>query len=92
MHEEVLDDSIAYLADPEPGAMAAGMTALLEDPGLRADLAARARAKVAAEFSPASFQTKLLSFYQRLPVAPGPSGRRKDAASPSGGRSTPGAA
>ncbi|HEY7728239.1 MAG TPA: glycosyltransferase [Candidatus Eisenbacteria bacterium] len=71
MHEEVLDDSIAYLADAEPTAMSAGLVALLRDPELRSGLAARAKERVAAEYSPASFRSKLVSFYQGLPIGPG---------------------
>lgn len=70
MHLEVLDDSIAVLKEPSPEAMSAGMISLLRDPELRSRLASAARIRVTREFSPASFRTKLLSFYEGLPLGP----------------------
>lgn len=92
MHEEVLDDSIACLADPEPAAMAAGLIGLLKDPELRSSLASRAKAKVAAEYSPAAFKAKLVTFYRGLRLAPDEAGRPTTPEAPTGGRSLLGGA
>ncbi|MCR9089516.1 MAG: glycosyltransferase family 4 protein [Rhodobacteraceae bacterium] len=61
-HTQVLDDEIAMLVDPEPDDVARGMTALLVDPDLGARLAAAARTRVAAEFSPEAYTRKLNRF------------------------------
>ncbi|MFD2740022.1 glycosyltransferase family 4 protein [Sulfitobacter aestuarii] len=61
-HTQVLSDEIAMLVTPEPEDVARGLTRLLEDPVLRAGLAARARDRVAAEFSPEAYARKLTRF------------------------------
>jgi glycosyltransferase involved in cell wall biosynthesis len=61
-HTQVLDDQIAMLVEPDPADMARGIRTLLEDPALRDRLAAAARARVQAEFSPAAYRRKLAAF------------------------------
>jgi glycosyltransferase involved in cell wall biosynthesis len=61
-HTQVLDDAIAMLVDPDPEDVARGLRTLLSDSGLRARLATAARARVAAEFTPAAYRRKLSGF------------------------------
>ena len=61
-HTQVLDDGIAMLVEPEPADMARGIHTLFADPALRARLAAAARERVQAEFSPAAYRRKLAAF------------------------------
>lgn len=62
-HTQVLDDEIACLFDPDPGSMADALIRLLRDPEWRAVLAARARHRVAEEFSRTAHRRKLRRFY-----------------------------
>jgi glycosyltransferase involved in cell wall biosynthesis len=61
-HTQVLDDEIAMLVNPDPEDVARGLRALLSDPELRARIATAARARVAAEFTPAAYRRKLSEF------------------------------
>jgi glycosyltransferase involved in cell wall biosynthesis len=61
-HTQVLDDEIAMLVDPNPEDIARCLRALLSDPELRARIATAARARVAAEFTPAAYRRKLSEF------------------------------
>ncbi len=65
-HTQVLDDDIACLVEPEPTALAAGLERLLRNPGLRTDLAERARDRFLAAFSPAVQRKRLAAFYQAV--------------------------
>jgi glycosyltransferase involved in cell wall biosynthesis len=65
-HTQVLDDRTAYLVAPEPEALGDGLAHLLSDPGLRARLAAQAKAYVQQEFTPAAAQRKLSAFYTMM--------------------------
>lgn len=76
-HTQVLDEEIALLVEPTPEDMARGLTALLEDPELRARLVAAAKERVEAEFTPEAYRRKLLGFLEttiepRLPRPPSP--------------------
>ena len=67
-HTQVLDDEIAWLADPTPEAMGEGLTQLLENGSLRDRLAQAARKKVQEEYCLEAYQKKLLHFYDLLEV------------------------
>jgi glycosyltransferase involved in cell wall biosynthesis len=70
-HTQVLDDEIAQLVEPSPEGMAEGIVALLRDPSRRAAIAARAKARVEALYTPAAAQRKLRAFYHRVQAAIG---------------------
>ncbi len=71
-HLQVLDDDVALLADPTPESMAGALMEITSDAALRDRLAAQARARVAAEYTPAAFEQKVGAFYGRLmQIAPG---------------------
>ena len=65
-HTQVLDDQIAYLADPTPEALSEGLVTLLEDGSLRDRLAQAGRKRVQEEYCFAAYQKKLLHFYDQL--------------------------
>jgi glycosyltransferase involved in cell wall biosynthesis len=62
-HTQVLDDSLAYLVDPEPAALGRGLAELMSDPELRGRLAASAKAYVQREHTPHAARRKLEAFY-----------------------------
>lgn len=65
-HTQILDESVAMLADPSPEQFGAGLARLFADPGLRQILARRAKRRVQQEFSPEAARRKLLDFYGSL--------------------------
>jgi glycosyltransferase involved in cell wall biosynthesis len=65
-HTQVLDDSTAYLVEPEPMALGSGLAALLKDDSLRERLAAEAKDHVQREFTPEATRRKLESFYTMI--------------------------
>ncbi len=65
-HTQVLDDSTAYLVDPNPLALGNGLAALLSDSSLRARLASEAKDYVQREFTPEAAHRKLTSFYETV--------------------------
>jgi glycosyltransferase involved in cell wall biosynthesis len=65
-HTQVLDDRTAYLVDPEPGSLGAGLAELLSDEPLRRRLAARAKAYAQEEFTPEAARRKLGMFYDDM--------------------------
>lgn len=65
-HTQVLDDSTAYLVDPDPDAMGRGLAELLNDASLRERLAAHAKEYVQEEFTPAAAGRKLRVFYDEM--------------------------
>lgn len=65
-HTQVLDDDVALLVEPEPGAMGKGLAFLLQDAALRERLAANARGLAQREFTPEAFRRKLLAFYEAV--------------------------
>lgn len=62
-HTQVLDDSIACLASPEPLEFGAAMAQLAMDQARRARLARRARERVQRDFTPEAARRKLRDFY-----------------------------
>jgi glycosyltransferase involved in cell wall biosynthesis len=65
-HTQVLDDSTAYLVEPEPLALGSGLAALLKDATLRERLAAEAKHHVEREFTAEAARRKLESFYAMI--------------------------
>ncbi len=65
-HTEVLDDSVAFLAPPEPRAFAAAMHRAVMDSELRQRIAMNAQALAASKYRFASYQETLLQFYRDL--------------------------
>ena len=74
-HTQVLDDSVAYLVEPEPARPRPGLAALFGDPELRSRLATSAKAYVQREHTPQAARRKLDAFYttmeSRVAAAPG---------------------
>lgn len=65
-HTQVLDIGNAFLVDPEPASMAAGLTEVLCDNRAALQKAEKAKLKVAAEYSRAAYEKKLTRFYDEL--------------------------
>ena len=62
-HTQVLTDDIAMLAEPRPQPFGDALSGLLNDAGLRARLAAAAKARVREHFSPDAYRRKMMAFY-----------------------------
>jgi glycosyltransferase involved in cell wall biosynthesis len=62
-HTQVLDDTIACLAPPEPTLFGQAMADLALDPQRRKKLARKARARVQRDFTPEATRRKLQVFY-----------------------------
>jgi glycosyltransferase involved in cell wall biosynthesis len=72
-HTQVLTPDIAALVTPEPEAFAEALAALLDDPGARAGLAARAGEVAEEKYSRESYLRRTAQAYARLsPGATGP--------------------
>lgn len=65
-HTQVLDDSIAYLADATPEAFGDALCTLLSDDDLRTRLAASAADHAKRHFSQAAFARKVEAFYDKV--------------------------
>ena len=65
-HTQVLDDRTAYLVEPEPEPLGAGLAELLSNRTLRQRLAAHAKQYVQEEFSPEAARRKLGAFYDAM--------------------------
>lgn len=65
-HTQVLTDEIACLVEPDPDAMARGLTALLSDRERRERLAANAKGYATRELTRDAFERKLLRFYDSV--------------------------
>jgi glycosyltransferase involved in cell wall biosynthesis len=65
-HTQVLDDGNAWLVEPTPEALAAGLRAALSDVPEAARRAARARALVDREYSPARYAAKVRAAYAEV--------------------------
>jgi len=65
-HTQVLDDEIAFLAEPTPEGLAEGLLSAFSDQARRSKIAAEARARVRDEYSREAFHRKLGRFYARL--------------------------
>ena len=65
-HTQVLDDRTAYLVEPEPEPLGAGLAELLSNRTLRQRLAAQAKEYVQEEFTPEAARRKLGAFYDAM--------------------------
>jgi glycosyltransferase involved in cell wall biosynthesis len=65
-HTQVLDDSVAWLVEPTPEALAAGIRSVLADPGEARRRAARGLALVAREYSEARHAEKVAAAYAAI--------------------------
>jgi glycosyltransferase involved in cell wall biosynthesis len=65
-HTQVLDDRTAYLVEPEPEPLGAGLAELLSNRTLRQRLAAHAKQYVQEEFTPEAARRKLGAFYDAM--------------------------
>ena len=68
-HTQVLDDTNAWLVEPTPDALAAGIRAVLADPDEAARRAARGRALVDREYSPQRYAEKVEAAYAHVAAA-----------------------
>jgi glycosyltransferase involved in cell wall biosynthesis len=68
-HTQVLDAQSAVLCQPTPGEMARAILGVLDDPARFASMGARARARVARDYSREAFRRKLLAAYDVLTPA-----------------------
>jgi glycosyltransferase involved in cell wall biosynthesis len=65
-HTQLLDDSLAFLVEPSPDGLAAGIRAVLGDPGAAAERARRGLALIEREYSPKRFEEKVGAAYAAL--------------------------
>ena len=65
-HTQLLDDTLAFLTEPTAAGLAAGIRSALADPGEAAARAARGRALVDLEYSPARYAQKVLAAYAEV--------------------------
>ncbi len=65
-HMQVLDESCAWLAEPEPRSLALGLQALCADPALRARLGAAARRRAQERYSLEAFREKVRLAYRSI--------------------------
>jgi glycosyltransferase involved in cell wall biosynthesis len=65
-HTQVLDDSIAFLVDPSPAALADGLRAALDDPAEARSRATAARERSERDHSLAAFRRKTAELMDRL--------------------------
>jgi glycosyltransferase involved in cell wall biosynthesis len=65
-HTQVLDDSCALLAEPNPPALAQGLATLAADKALRARLGAAARRRAVERYSVEAFREKVRVAYRTL--------------------------
>ena len=65
-HMQVLDESCAWLDEPEPRSLALGLQALCADPALRARLGAAARRRAQERYSLEAFREKVRLAYRSI--------------------------
>ena len=65
-HTQVLDASIAQLAEPTPGTFAAALTRLINDPHLRQTLGAAGQKRVQETYSYEAYKHNLCTLYSEL--------------------------
>jgi glycosyltransferase involved in cell wall biosynthesis len=69
-HTQVLDDDCALLVEPEPRAMAVGLSTLAVNEGLRSRLGEVARRRAAEKYSVEAFRNKVAAAYRKLETLP----------------------
>lgn len=75
-HTQVLNDSVALLARPEPDAFAAGMLRLVEDQALREQLGAAGKQLIQEQFTYAAFRSRVNGLFDWLKAEIDPSHKR----------------
>lgn len=70
-HTQLLDDDLAKLVEPTPEGVAAGIRAVLDDPGAAAERAGRGTALVEREYSAARYAEKVAAAYAHVAAAAG---------------------
>jgi glycosyltransferase involved in cell wall biosynthesis len=65
-HTQVLDEEVAFLVDPEPEAMAAGLVRALTDDAARSQVVANARKLYATAYSRPVYEAKMRAVFERL--------------------------
>jgi glycosyltransferase involved in cell wall biosynthesis len=68
-HTQLLDDTVAWLVEPTPAGLAAGIRSVLADPGEARRRAARGLALVAREYSEARYAEKVAAAYAAIAAA-----------------------
>ncbi|MFN5061851.1 MAG: glycosyltransferase family 4 protein [Pseudomonadota bacterium] len=62
-HRQVLDNSVAFLAAPEPAAFGNGLSQLISHPGLRRELGSRAKAVAEQLYTVPAFEQQIARLY-----------------------------
>jgi len=65
-HTQVLTDDAAWLVEPDPDSLAAGLSRLVEDPELRRTVGRNGRDLVRRDFGPERFQERVTAFYDEI--------------------------
>ncbi len=65
-HTQLLDDSLAFLVEPTPAGLAAGIRQALQDPAEARARATRGRELIEREYSPARYLEKVRNAYESL--------------------------
>jgi glycosyltransferase involved in cell wall biosynthesis len=65
-HTQLLDDTVAFLVDPSAEGLARGIRAVLADPRSASERAARGRALIDREYSPARYAEKVAAAYAEV--------------------------
>lgn len=65
-HTQLLDDSLAFLVEPTPEALSAGIRQVLADPAAAAVRATRGRDLIEREYSPARYADKVKRAYEAV--------------------------
>jgi glycosyltransferase involved in cell wall biosynthesis len=65
-HTQLLDDTMAWLVEPTPAGLAAGIRSVLADPGEARRRAARGLALIAKEYSEARHAEKVAAAYAEI--------------------------
>jgi glycosyltransferase involved in cell wall biosynthesis len=65
-HTQVLDEGIAFLADPDPASMALELRRIFSDSAEAAKRAVRAKEKATAEYCRPAYERKIMQFYNEV--------------------------
>jgi glycosyltransferase involved in cell wall biosynthesis len=65
-HTQLLDDSLAFLVEPTPEGLAAGIRQTLQDPAEAAERATRGRELIERDYSAARYLEKVRGVYESL--------------------------
>jgi len=65
-HTQVLNEDIAFLADPDPASMASELRRIFSDSGEAGKRSARAKDKAVAEYCRPAYEQKIMTFYNEI--------------------------